>query len=265
LWRDRLTKSLSDARRHFRILWALMMRELATRYGRDNIGFLWLIGEPLIFAFGVLIMWNIIKPPYEHGIRVTPFVITGYMPILLMRHMISHGLNSVRANTALLYHRQITILHLYTARLALEFVSLSLSLFVSVGVLIAFNLMDFPHALPLVYGGWFLLAWISFGVTLILAAMAEVMEYVERFVQLFTYVLIPLSGTFYMVAWLPYQFRKPVMYIPFINCVEMIRAGFFGEFVPTYYNAAYAAAWGGALTFVGLFLLRFVRERVDVE
>ena len=91
------------------------------------------------------------------------------------------------------------------------------------------------------------------------------MEYVERFVQLFTYVLIPLSGTFYMVAWLPYQFRKPVLYIPFVNCVEMIRAGFFGKFVPTFYNIGYAMAWAAGLTFIGLFLLRFVRERVDVE
>jgi capsular polysaccharide transport system permease protein len=68
-----------------------------------------------------------------------------------------------------------------------------------------------------------------------------------------------------MVAWLPYQFRKKVLYIPFINCIEMIRAGFFGEFVPTFYNIGYAAAWGGCLTFVGLFAMRFVRERIDVD
>jgi capsular polysaccharide transport system permease protein len=252
-------------RRHARIIWALIMRELSTRYGRDNIGFLWLLGEPLIFAFGVLIMWNIIKPPYEHGIRVTPFVITGYMPLILMRHIIGHGLNSVKANTSLLYHRQITVLHLYISRMTLEVISVTLSLVVSAGALMALGLMDLPSKLHLVYGGWFILAWISFGMTLILGALAEIFDYVERFVQLFTYVLIPLSGTFYMVAWLPSQFRQMVLYIPFINCIEMIRAGFFGEFVPTFYHAGYAAAWGACLTLVGLFALRFVRERIDVE
>jgi capsular polysaccharide transport system permease protein len=259
-----IQKFLAGARRHGRILWALIMRELSTRYGRDNIGFLWLMGEPLIFAFGVLIMWNIIKPPYEHGIRVTPFVITGYMPLILMRHMIGHGLNSVKANTSILYHRQITVLHLYTARMSLEIISVTLSLMVSVTILIALGLMDVPNKLYLVYGGWIILAWISFGMTLILGALAEIFDYVERFVQLFTYVLIPLSGTFYMVSWLPYQYREVVLYIPFINCIEMIRAGFFGEFVPTFYHAGYAVAWGACLTLVGLFALRFVRERIDV-
>ena len=83
------------------------------------------------------------------------------MPVLLMRHMISHGLNSVRANTALLYHRQITILHLGTARLTLEFaVGLESARWsgLLVAVLVAFNLMDFPHELSLVYIGWFILA-----------------------------------------------------------------------------------------------------------
>jgi len=131
--------AFNNVRRHGRILWALILRELSTRYGRDNIGFLWLLGEPLIFTFGVLVMWNIIKPPYEHGIKITPFVITGYMPLILMRHMISHGLNSVKVNNALLYHRQITVLHLYTARLALEVISVTLSLMVSVTILISWD------------------------------------------------------------------------------------------------------------------------------
>lgn len=252
-------------RRNGRILWALIMRELSTRYGRDNIGFLWLLGEPLIFAFGVLIMWNVIKPTYEHGIRVTPFVITGYMPVILVRHMISHGLNSVKSNISLLYHRQVTVLHLYIARLTLEVIGVSLSFAVSVIVLVSLGLVEIPADFHLIYIGWFVLAWISFGLTLILGAIAEIFEYVERFVQLFTYILVPLSGTFYMVAWIPARFRGTLLYIPFIHCIEMIRAGFFGEFVPTFYSFGYPIAWAAGLTLAGLFLLRFVRERIDVD
>ena len=56
MWREAVIEFLRTVRRHARLLWALMMRELSTRYGRDNLGFLWLIGEPLLFTFGVLIM-----------------------------------------------------------------------------------------------------------------------------------------------------------------------------------------------------------------
>src|SRR5208282_2917688 len=42
----------------FRVLHALMMRELITRYGRDNLGVLWLVGEPMIFTLGVTTLWS---------------------------------------------------------------------------------------------------------------------------------------------------------------------------------------------------------------
>ena len=77
---------LSALDHHRRIIWALLLRELATRYGRENLGFLWVLGEPLLFCGSVSIMWSIIKPHYEHGIQIVPFVVTGYMPILLVRH-----------------------------------------------------------------------------------------------------------------------------------------------------------------------------------
>jgi hypothetical protein len=41
------------------------MREMTTRYGREGLGFLWVVGEPLLFCFGVIIMWTLVKPAYE--------------------------------------------------------------------------------------------------------------------------------------------------------------------------------------------------------
>ena len=47
----------SFTRRQGRIIGALMMREIVTRFGREGFGFLWLIGEPLLFCMGVIVMW----------------------------------------------------------------------------------------------------------------------------------------------------------------------------------------------------------------
>lgn len=250
---------------HRRVIWALVMRELSTRYGRDNIGFLWVIFEPLLFAGSVAVLWTVIKPPYEHGIRIIPFVVTGYMPIILVRHMITHGMNCVRANQGLLYHRQITVLHLFMARLTLEFFGVTLAFLVIFSGLALFGLMEFPLNLPLVYLGWAVLAWMSLGLAMIFGSLAEMFDFMERIVAVITYVLVPLSGTFYMAAWLPAQFRQWVLLMPFIHPVEMIRGGFFGEFVTTYFNAAYACAWAALLTFIGLLLTQFVRGRVEIE
>ena len=43
-----------------RIIWALLLREMMTRFGRHNIGFLWLFVEPMMFTLGVTALWNLI-------------------------------------------------------------------------------------------------------------------------------------------------------------------------------------------------------------
>jgi len=187
------------------------------------------------------------------------------MPIILTRHMIGHVMNCVKANQGLLYHRQITVLHLFIARGALEFIGVTLAFLVIFSLLALFGQMALPAQLPLVYAGWFLLAAISFGIAMIFGALAQIVEFVERFIAVITYVLVPLSGTFYMAAWLPERLRHWVLYLPFLHCVEMIRAGFFGEFVPTFYSIPYAAAWAAGLSLVGLALLQAVRDRVEIE
>jgi capsular polysaccharide transport system permease protein len=242
-----------------------MLRELATRYGRNSLGFFWVVGEPLLFCIGVLILWTAIKPPYEHGVRIIPFVVTGYMPIILVRHMVTHAMNCVRSNASLLYHKSITVLHLFTARLVLEFISVTFAFVLVLLVLGFVGLVSAPEQLSLVYGGWCLLAWTSFGLAMSVAALAEMYEIVERFVAVVTYVLVPLSGTFYMAAWLPENVRRAALTLPFLHSVEMVRAGYFGSSVRTYYDVGYAAAWAAVLTLVGLLLLRFVRARVEVD
>ncbi|UQV17452.1 hypothetical protein MU852_11160 [Brevundimonas albigilva] len=106
--------------RNATIVSALMKREMVTRFGREGLGFAWLIAEPLVFCFGVMILWSFTKPAYEHGVRLAPFVMTAYMSLILLRHLISYMSGAVQANIGLLYHRQITPIHIFTSRILLE-------------------------------------------------------------------------------------------------------------------------------------------------
>jgi capsular polysaccharide transport system permease protein len=251
--------------KHRRIIWALLMRELSTRYGRDDIGFLWIIAEPLIFATSVSIMWSFIRTPFENGIRIVPFVITGYLPLILVRQTVNFSVSAVKVNSNLLYHRQITPLHLFIARYMIEFLGVTAAFVVISTALILLNFMEIPKNLGLVIGAWMLLAWISFGMALIMGGLAEVFDFIERVVQIVTYIYIPVSGAFIMAATLAPGFRKAVLVLPFIHCSEMLRAGWFGEFITTYYDPTYAAEWGAGLTLLGLLIVQFVRSRVEVE
>lgn len=241
------------------------MREMATRFGREGIGFLWLIAEPLAFCFGVMLLWTLTKPAFEHGIRVAPFVMTGYTALILLRHQIGLSAGALQANIGLLHHRQIAPLHIFLSRNLLEIAGTTVALIVVYVVLLALGQVDLPNNYLLLYSGWLLLAWMGMGFALILAGLAMRFDFMERLIQLISYILIPVSGVFFMVSWLPPNIQETYLLVPFPHPIEMIRSAVFGEFIETHYDALYALAWGTGFNILGMLLIAGARHRIDVE
>lgn len=249
--------------RNVRIIKALMMREMITRFGREGFGFLWLIGEPLMFCGGVLILWSLIKPAYEHGVRLGPFVMTGYMCLLLMRHQIGYAQNAVRSNIGILYHRRVQVVHILLSRCYLEFLGSTAAFVVVYFVLGLLGQVGPPHNFLLLLCGWILVSFVASGVGFVLAGLSMRWEVFERITPVLTYALIPVSGAFFMTAWLPPHAREIYLLLPFAHGVEMVRSGVFGEFVETHYNVVYASAIGLSLNVLGLLLMADARDRID--
>lgn len=260
-----MASKIAGARTQFRILGALVMREMATRYGRQGLGFLWLVGEPMLFCTGVMVLWSFTKPAYDHGIKLVPFVMTGYMSLILIRHMISLLTGAIDANRGLLYHRQIKPVHILLGRIILEMGGATLAFFLLYSALAFMGQVDLPNNYLLLYGGWLLLALNAVGLALILTGLAMRFDVFERLVGLISYAMIPLSGVFIMVAWVPANLRAVYLALPLVHGVEMIRSAVFGEFVKTYYDIPYALAWACSMIFIGLLLIAHAHRYSDSE
>jgi len=250
---------------HLRIIGALILREMATRYGRQGLGFVWIVGEPLIFCFGVMLLWSFTKPPYEHGVRLAPFVMTGYMSLIMIRHLISLLSSALQSNLGLLYHRRITPMHILSARIILELAGSTTAFLIVYLVLLSIEQVSLPYDYLLLYQGWLTLAWVASGLALVLAGLAMRFEVFERMLGLISYAMIPLSGVFFMVAWVPPAAQKIYLSVPFVHGVEMIRAAVFGEFVVTYYDPVYPIIWGACLNVAGLLLIAGAREHMSSD
>lgn len=250
---------------HSRMVTALMMREISTRFGRDGLGFAWLILEPLAFCVGVLVLWSLTKPAYEHGIKLQAFVMTGYMCLILIRHQISYSVAAINSNIGLLHHRQIKPIHIFLSRNLLEIGGATTAFIVVYVALLSLRVVDLPRDYFLVYCGWLLLAWLGFGFAMFMAGLAMMFDVIERIIPVLTYILIPLSGAFFMVAWMPPKVREVYLLLPFPHPIEMLRAGVFGEFVETHYDVVYPLAWGAVFLITGLLLMAASRDKIDVE
>jgi capsular polysaccharide transport system permease protein len=122
-----------------------------------------------------------------------------------------------------------------------------------------------PHDYLLLYVGYLILGWTGTGFALVLAGIAMRFEFFEKFVTLVSYLLIPLSGAFVMVAWVPPHYQQLYLKVPFTHPIEMIRAGVFGEFVETHYSFGYPLVVGAILNIVGLLLIASARDRIETQ
>ncbi|MCW2396661.1 capsular polysaccharide transport system permease protein [Sphingobium sp. B8D3C] len=248
-----------------RVIHALMIRELITRFGRENIGFLWIMAEPLLFAGLVGLLWHFTHGATEHGISVIAFVATGYIPITLFRHGVARSMACFTVNQSLLYHRQIKMVDFILARFIIEILGGMMAYLFMAVVLIAFGAFPIPADLGLLIAGWLLYAYFCFAVCLIIAPLSEISEAMEKFIPVTTYIMIPFSGLFYMVSWVTPAAREFLLFSPFVNGMEMMRKGIWGDDVTAYYSVWNPIICATIGTMIGFILCRRVRRTFNVE
>lgn len=250
-----------------RIIHALMLREMLTRFGRENLGFFWLMGEPLILTLLIIAAWSIAGTHASEAREFgpVPLGLTGYTLITLWRHILTRSVFCLRHNAGLMFHRNVQYLDTLISRTLLEIGGTGLSFLVAYIPLLLFDYVPLFSDPLLVIGGWLFMAWISFGVGLILAGLSEVSEIAERFVQPILYVTLPLTGLFYMVAWLPARAQKVVLYSPLVHSMEMMREGLSGTGVEAMWSFTYLVNCCLVLTAIGLFVVKRARKYVQFE
>ncbi len=248
-----------------RVIYALFMREVLTRYGRHNIGFLWLFVEPMLFTLGVTALWSLTKATHGLDLPIVAFALTGYSSVLLWRNMPARCIDAIKPNLSLLYHRQVKVLDILIARLLLEVAGTTTS-FVVLGVFfITIGWLDPPEDLLQVIGGWLALAWFGMSAALLLGAWSEQSELVDKLWHPSAYLLFPLSGAAFLVDMLPKQAQDIVLYLPMVHCIEYIRDGFFGSKFNAHYDMSYALIVSACMTLIALAQLRKVSREVIPE
>lgn len=259
------TRFREGTRIQMRVLHALLIRELHTRFGRENIGFLWIMVEPLLFAGLVALIWRFMRGPEEHGVSVIAFTVTGYIPLTFFRHCVGRCVALFMANSSLLYHRQVHVFDFILVRFLIEMVG-GMMAFLFIGlILLKFDLFPVPEEPGMLVAGWLLYCLFTLSLCLVIAPLSEMSEVLEKFIPVSTYIMIPFSGAFGMVSWLTPGLRSYMLWSPFVNAMEMIRGGVWGDKVQVYYNIWNPLGLSLIFFTIGLALCRHVRKILSVS
>jgi capsular polysaccharide transport system permease protein len=248
-----------------RVLRALLLREVITRFGRRNLGVLWLVLEPMTFTLGISALWTAAGLHEHSQIPIVAFAITGYSSVLMWRNVVGRCTTAIQQNLNLLYHRNVKVLDVFIARSLLEMIGATGSFAVLSAAFVWLEMIEMPVDPLLLVQGWIMLAWFGLSLGLVVGAATAYSEIVDRLWHSVAYLLFPLSGAAFMVDWLPAKAQAVVLMLPMVHGVEALRAGYFGQVVPTYQNLFFMGSVNLVLMFFGLILLRGAAKRAASE
>jgi len=245
------------------VLLALVLREVKTRFGREQLGYLWAFFEPSMYVCVFAVIFYLIDKPFPAGMPMLLFLVTGIVPFMLWRDCMMRSLSAIPANRQLLTFRQVTPLDLIVSRMLLEaatkvmvfIVMAAVGLFLSDTVRIENVLLVSFYLLSFALLGFNLGAW--------LAAFSILFPAIERFTPHF--LVRPAffaSGLFYTADMLPEVVREFFLFNPLLHGTELLRSAFFVEFESNYGDVGYLLMWVFSGLFLGLVAQRAMRKRI---
>ncbi|MBS0476447.1 MAG: ABC transporter permease [Proteobacteria bacterium] len=248
-----------------RVIWALLMREMQTRFGRNNVGFLWIVIEPLLLASAIAALH---AGDTKHGngdIRPVPFMIVGYTVFYLFRAIVNRAESAMHGNTPLLYHRQVMILDVLIARAIIEIAGVlgSATLLMSIAVLLD---AASPPARPLflILAYFVMLAYV-FTLSLLLMAACHFSTVFAKLIHPLTYLSLPITGGFFMMRWIPVKYRDILEWLPTTHIYELARYGQFQNANLDYVDPLFILVCCLVQGVFGLIALDRVRQHLNLH
>ena len=248
-----------------RVIGALLMRELHTRYGRENIGYLWLIGEPMMLAsvIGALHMNG--HTEFGSDVRPLPFTVVGYTLFIMFRGIVNRSEGAIESNAPLLYHRMVTVTDIVFARALLEAAGTFLAYAVILTLLTGIGWAHLPVRPLYVAAAVLLMFWISLAHALIIAGISHENRTIGRLIHPYSYFMIPLSGAFFQMEWIPLPYRDWLSWVPLPHIFELMRYGQFRNTNLKYFDAQYVIGFCLVMTWLGLISVKLLRKRIHLS
>jgi capsular polysaccharide transport system permease protein len=244
-----------------RVIGALLIREMQTRFGRDNIGYLWIFVEPLLLVSAISTIHSLSGQELRNGLPVFIFYTVGYGPFFLFRSIATRAAHALTSNMTLLYHRQVTMLDVMIARNILEGMAV-LTVLCSIMAVASWVTTFQPYSPAQMALAMLLMFLFAFGLAMVIASLCGMVELLDRFVHPMTYLALPFSGAFTALDWLPPGMRDLLLMTPLAHIHEFMREATFGPVMTYHYDLAFVIGCIAGLNLIGLAGVRAARFRL---
>ena len=249
-----------------RVIHALVMRDIRSRYGDSRLGFFWALLEPFIHIGVLAIVFQFTmhgSPPLGQSFFL--FYYTGVMPYLLLSHLISNCGSAPKSYRSLLQIPHIHPIDLILSKSIVEFFTTAVIFLVFLGLFLLFGVDSVPSAPGRVLAAFAITMLLGIGMGSTVAALSEFSPLADHVVSILVRLLYFASGIFYVPGMMPEWVRDAFSYNPFLHLVDLNRMGFYEFYAPEWVDVGYALLCAIFTLVVGLFAVFAARRHMRVS
>ncbi|WP_343038854.1 ABC transporter permease [Paracoccus aestuariivivens] len=238
-----------------RILIALILREIATTYGKSAGGYVWALLEPVLGILLLTIVFSMMLAQPALGTNFPLFYATGLLPFTMYNDLQSKVAGSIRYSRPFLAYPSVTYLDAMLARVILNALTHAVVFtIVVVGIFVIYQLPVVVHVGE-VAEGMIMIVALSIGVGTLNCYLMTAFPVWERTWGILNRPLFLASGIFFLYDVMPAEAQRLLWYNPVLHCVSQLRKGIYPMYDASFISAEYVFGVSFVLTAMGLLLL----------
>ncbi len=234
LWRSLTSAPMTTKRTSWEInkavIFALLMREMRTRFGEYRLGYMWALLEPAMHIAIFALLFGYVMQRTMPGIDYTLFLVSGIIPWLLFNSILSRGMSAVSSNSGLFGYRQVKPMDAFVTRAILEWLIYCSTYFIFLCIAAWAGLdVDIEDPLSLIAALILLFVFAS-GLALILCVVVTQIPEIQKFLPIVIRPLYFMSGIFFALETVPHEYRVYLLWNPILHANELSRVAMFKSF-----------------------------------
>jgi capsular polysaccharide transport system permease protein len=249
----------SAAKRQRRVLLALMLRDIRTRFFGSGLGYLVAIAWPLTHVLIVVAVLIFAGRTAPYGDSIALFVATGALPFMTFSYLSRFMMISAFMTRPLLAFPEVKILDVLLAAALLETLAASC---VTIGLLIIGCIIGIdvvPNDIVQAFCAFGAALLLGFGFGFLNGVIALAVPFWLTGYALLIIVLWMCSGIFFVPDALPATLRNLLSYNPVLQVIEWTRSAYYEGYGGIVLDRPYVIGYGCVMIFLGFLLERAMR------
>ncbi|MEL6586277.1 MAG: ABC transporter permease [Pseudomonadota bacterium] len=239
-----------------RAIFALMLREMATTYGRSPGGYLWAVLEPVAGITLLTLAFSLTFRAPALGISFPMFYATGLLPFLMFNTVSNSVSQSLNFSRPLLAYPTVTYVDALLARFTLNAMTqLMVAYILFTAIITLFETRVTPDY-TLIVEAFALTALLAIGIGTLNAFLIGKFPIWQQAWNIIMRPMFLLSCIFYLFETIPQPYRDWLWWNPLVHVVGLMRSGFYGVYDANYVSVTYLLVISLTTLSAGLVFLR---------